>query len=236
MNKGIIILGAPASGKSTLIKELNIWYDIVNPDLLVEEKLSSCYNNPLKAAKYIYDEYLPSLMGDKRNFILDTTGANLNTLRKTIDSKQYQFKAVIVYCNPIIAFKRNFSRERRLPKQVLLDLWLKVYSQIDDYINMFGKDNIYVYETEYTEEEGTILLEYDCLVNYLEKDYKEYPSTFRKEITEYTVEQILIKEKKFNEICENVDFKWLELTKLKNFLSQNSIEIDDIKLHIKEWI
>jgi len=212
-NKGILIMGSPASGKTQFEEELCRWDDFqepeiwgrLDPDIWVENEDSEFYNNPLKASNYLYKTILPNQMDEGWNFILQTVGSNTNTLRKIIDYKQYQWKVIIVYCNPIIAFKRNFSRDRRIPKQVLLDRWLQVYSQIDEYINMFGRDNIYVYETEYTPYEELILDgqlsvkdELKCL---------DVESSFRADTTHYTVEQIIEKQSKFIKLLEEIDSK-----------------------------
>lgn len=241
-SKGLIIMGAPASGKSIFFKNslsnlgefhhLNFQY--WNQDLWVENLKSEYYNNPLKASKHLYGTVLPDIMSRGNNFILDTTGSNINTLRKTIDNKQYQFKAILVYCNPIIAFKRNFSRERRLPKQVLMDLWLRVYSQIDEYINMFGEDNIYVYETEYTEEEEFIIYRYKHGRSSILSELKDLDveSSFRKDTTNYTVEQILEKQTKFINILEEIDDNFL---KIEYGLHQHNSPKQIILQLIQEW-
>lgn len=218
-NKGILIIGSPASGKTQFEEELCRWTDFqepemwgrLDPDIWVENEDSEFYNNPLKASNYLYKTVLPNQMDEGWNIILQTVGSNTKTLRKIIDYKQYQWKVIIVYCNPIIAFKRNFSRDRRIPKQVLLERWLQVYSQIDEYINMFGKDNIYVYETEYTEEEQSLLNKnhngkyYVSVKNELK--CLDVESSFRADTTHYTVEQIIEKQSKFIKLLEEIDSK-----------------------------
>jgi len=216
-NKGIIIMGSPASGKTQFEEELCRWTDFQepemwfrnDPDVWVENEDSEFYNNPLKASNYLYKTILPNQMDEGWNFILQTVGSNMNTLRKIIDYKQYQWKVIIVYCNPIIAFKRNFSRDRRIPKQVLLERWLQVYSQIDEYINMFGEDNIYVYETEYTKEEQHLVDVFESGNTTVECELQniQVESSFRTETTSYTVEQILEKGNKFKLLLGEIDSK-----------------------------
>jgi len=246
MNKGIIILGAPASGKSYFEEQLyNYIYDItkkhrfrVNPDILVEDEYSEYYNNPLTASNYIYKTYLPEIIDLNSNFILQNTGANLNTLRKITEYPNYQFKAVIVYVNPIIAFIRNFSRERKLPKQVLLENWLKVYSQIKDYQDMFGVDNIYIYETEYTEEEERLIYENNffstpsTVIKYLETK-NEYTSSFRKESTKYTPEQEELRSEKWDLILNKID---KNLSELYLPIDNKKEDINFIKEELNKWI
>jgi len=210
-------MGSPASGKTQFEEELCRWDDFqepemwgrLDPDIWVENEDSEFYNNPLKASNFLYKTVLPNQMDEGWNFILQTVGSNTKTLRKIIDYKQYQYKVIIVYCNPIIAFKRNFSRERRIPKQVLLERWLQVYSQIDEYINMFGKDNIYIYETEYTEEEEHLVEIFESGNTTVEYELQniQVESSFRTDTTSYTVEQILEKENKFKLLLGEIDSK-----------------------------
>ncbi len=243
MNKGIIILGAPASGKSYFENELvktGIFngFQFWNQDIWVEDPRTEYYNNPLKAGKHLNEVVLPDIMSRGNNFLLDITGSNLNTLRKIIDTPNYQFKAVIVYVNPIIAFIRNFSRERKLPKQILLENWLKVYSQIKDYQDMFGVDNIYIYETEYTEEEERLIYENNffstpsTVIKYLETK-NEYTSSFRKESTKYTPEQEELRSEKWGLILDKID---KNLSELYLPIDDKKEDINFIKEELNKWI
>ena len=237
MNKGVIILGSAASGKTTLIKELNIpnFYN-TNPDKFVENKEHEFYNNPLQASNWVYNKLLPQLILNNDDFILDTTGANTKTLRKIINNKQYQFKAVMVYCNPIIVFIRNFSGERKLPKQVLLENWLKVYSHIEEYKNIFGEGNIYIYETEYTNKELTIIGKYMGLSQYLNENKGDYTSSFKKEDTKYTPIQSIEKTKKFTEILYKVDNLGFDMIYENNYLTPIGVSKEYIKEELEKWI
>jgi hypothetical protein len=244
MNKGIIILGSAASGKSYFEKELydylyNIKYKHefrVNPDFYVEDEDSKFYNNPIAASNYVYKTIIPEIIELNSNFILQNTGANTKTLRKIIDTPNYQFKAVVVYCNPIIAFIRNFSRERKLPKQILLENWLKVYSQIKDYQDIFGEDNIYIYETEYTPEEITILSFYNTFNNFLINNPGAYDSTFKKIGTNYSKEELLKRELKLNGLITQVDNKLKDFNKNNNFLTPVGVSKEYIKEELNKWI
>ena len=243
-NKGILILGSIGSGKSHFEEELCRWTDFqesrmfnrIDPDNLVENENSEFYKNPLKASNYIYKTVIPNIMELPMDFVLQSTGANPKTIQKIIDYPNYQFKIVVVYCNPIIAFIRNFSRERKCPKQIVLENWFKVYSNIEEYTNMVGKDNIYVYETEYTEKEEGLIYEnnffsniYDT-IKYLETK-NEYTSSFKKQETLYTPQEEEIKNNKFEIILENIS--------KKHSLIYSNIEDlfkDNIKDEISRWI
>ena len=236
MNKGIIILGSAASGKSYLYNQLKYNFtnfEYVNQDNYVENEFSEFYNNPLKSSKYIHDILIPALLINNRDFIFDTTGSNLNTLRKIIDTPNYQFKAVIVYCNPIIAFIRNFSRERKVPKQIVLENWLKVYSQLEEYIKLVGNDNIYIYETEYTPEEQTYLNNYSSIKEVLDNNPGAYHSTFRVYDKEYSKKEIELKINKLNTIIDKIDNIIPSITE---FIKSNDVSKEFIKKELNKWI
>jgi len=209
MNKGIIVIGSAASGKTTLLKQLIFdEFIMVNSDILVENKESGYYNNPLKAASFLHKVWLPSIIESNKDFILDTTGANLKTIENLIKSNNnYEFKLIINYCNPVIAFYRNFNRERKLPKQILLDNWIKVYSNTKEYIKMFGENNIYTYETDYTEKEMTVVNDYQMLRISAKSELTniEAKSSFSKNNTQYSTEQIELKNKLFIKTLEEID-------------------------------
>lgn len=238
MNKGIIIIGSVGSGKTYfeegLCREADFqepeMYNRLNPDDWVENENNEFYNNPLAASNYMYKTVIPNIMELRMNFILQNTGANVKTLRKIIDDINYQFKIVVVYCNPIIAFKRNFSRERKIPKQIVLENWLKVYSNIEEYASIIGPDNIYIYETEYTNEELEILNKkggwYISIVKELKTD-----STFKKEHTRYSEEQIKQKQEKFKNIQYKIDSN---IQSIENQLLD--MNRDNIIEQIIEWI
>lgn len=241
MNKGILILGSAASGKSTLEKELyNYLYNErnkhefrVNPDYYVEDEESEYYNNPLGAYNYVYKTILPEIIDLNGNFILQNTGANINTLRKILDTPNYQFKIVVVYCNPIIAFLRNFSRERKVPKQVVLENWLKVYSNLEEYIKLVGRDNIYIYETEYTSKEQTYLNNYSSIKEILDNNPGAYHSTFRIYDKEYSKEEIELKTNKLNTIIDKIDNIIPNITE---FVKSNDVSKEFIKKELNKWI
>jgi hypothetical protein len=241
VNKGIIILGSVGSGKSHFEEELCRWTDFQEPEMFnrldpddwVENEDHEFYNNPLKASNYMYKTVIPNIMELPMNFILQNTGANINTLRKIIDNQRYQFKIVIVYCNPIIAFLRNFSRERKVPKQIVLENWLKVYSQIEEYTKLIGEDNIYIYETEYTKQEQIYLNNYKSVKEILENNPEAYNSTFKLDSTNYSLEELKIKREKVYNIIENIDRRYIIIN---DKIQINKFQQDFIKEEISKWI
>jgi hypothetical protein len=245
--KGIIIMGSAASGKTWFeermfhnmdFQEPKMWFR-EDPDDFVESENSEFYNNPLAASKFIYDTVIPHRISNKWNFVLQNTGANVNTLRKIIETPNYQFKIVVVYCNPIISFKRNFSRERKLPKQIVLENWLKVYSNIEEYVSIVGSNNIYIYESEYTDDEENLIKYYNNksygfyeFISTVTKDI-DTTSSFKKEGKEYSLEEHNKKIKQFKDICGKVGDKYSDM--IKNIYDKFKNETHILK-EISKWI
>lgn len=100
---------------------------------------------------------------------------------------------------------------------------------------MFGVDNIYVYETDYTEEEKLILNKQPGYYTSVYKELKDIKveSSFKKESTKYTYEEIVGKAKKFTEITQKIDSS---IQQIEN----QFIDLDRTKEYIKEelnkWI
>lgn len=213
MNKGIIVIGSAGSGKTTFIKSLFKkydkeleWFKWINQDFIVEDKDHKLYNNPLQASKFIKQEVFPEILNDGRDFIWDCTGANIKPIKKLIEENpNYNFKIIIQYCEPLICYLRNFHRKRRLPSQIVIENWLRVYSQIQNYIKLVGSSNIYVHESDYsdTELKNSFLYQDKFILKHFELNPKS--SSFKKSKTKYTKEDLLKKHNKFIKILSNLE-------------------------------
>lgn len=247
MNKGIIVIGSSGSGKTTFLNKLHKQYKEldrykwINSDFFVEEKEHEFYNNPLKAANHVKNHIIPILIRSSKDFIWDTTGANIKLIKKLIEENpDYEFKLIINYCHPLICFIRNFKRERKVPKQVIFHNWLKVYSQIEDYVELFGEDNIYIHEEEYSNEDLKIIfskLTFEQFINDFSKN-NDLTSSFKKDSTVYSTKEIYEKAVQFINIVNKVEQEYNEIENIINNLDYNgrviSINIEDKDLY--KWI
>lgn len=233
MNKAIIVIGSSGSGKTTFIKGLLENYNEldsfhwVNIDFIVENKDHKFYNNPLQANKFINNEVIPEIIEGGMDFIWDCTGANIKPIKKIIeDNPKYEFKIIVHYCEPVISYIRNFQRDRKVPKQVVIQNWMDVYCQMEEYTNLIGFSNIYTHETSYSDEENKILdmgwLPSISITQYNNKNNTD--SSFKKEETTYSITEILEKQSKFSKLLHILDESYIDIQEdIEYFQIENTI-------------
>ena len=243
MNKAVLVIGSTGSGKTTFLEKLYRDYKEfefvkwINPDFYVEDATHEFYNNPLAASRYVSKTVLPEVLMDGRDFIFDTTGANLKTLNSLMSmNSHYDFKILMVYCHPIISFRRNLLRERRLPRQVVVQNWLKVYSQIPEYMKLVKDGDIYIQETEYSAKEIALrdkdFYNIKSGINSLLQELNA-TSSFKKEGTKYTKQELKEKEQNFYNAISEVEYKFKDI-----LLQKITLFVPDEKLYdnLTKWI
>lgn len=148
--KAIILSGAAGIGKSTFANLLTPYipsnFKVFNPDTFNPED-DPKKPNIAKNSKVIRTQAIPNAIENKESFIYDTTGQNFEETAKIIlDAQKSGFKVMVImfYGSPIINFLRNFGRDRKLPKDVVLDNWAKVYRNIQNYQSIPGIEFILV--------------------------------------------------------------------------------------------
>jgi len=148
--KAIILSGAAGIGKSTFADLLTPYipsnFKVFNPDTFNPEDDPN-KPNISKNSKIIRTQAIPEAINNKESFIYDTTGQNFEETAKIIlDAQKAGYKVMVImfYGSPIINFLRNFSRSRKLPKDVVLDNWAKVYRNIQNYKNVPGIEYLLV--------------------------------------------------------------------------------------------
>lgn len=175
--KAIIMTGGAGVGKSTflatiephLTSDIKIFNpDTFNPDDDVNKP------NIVKNSKTIRTQAIPQAISAKQSFIYDTTGQNFQETLNIIQAAQsanYKVMVITLYASPIVSFLRNFSRERKLPKNVVLDNWAKVYKNIDEFSKIPNVEFMLV-QTEISSRESKNIKEFEKA--YKNNDLEEY--------------------------------------------------------------
>lgn len=207
--KAIIMAGGASVGKSTVLKSIESLvkdFENLNADKYIEDKDSPMYGNLSAASSQIKKKDLPNAIQNHKNFIYDTTASNLSTLQPILDdlkSNGYDVMMIMVYAHPIVSFLRNYKRERKVPAVGVLGTWANVYNLIEDYKRIFGDNFILVSSPASTPEEfkeiENFQAAYDSgkLKEYFDNllSTGEFQSTFRKDDTGLSPEELAKKEK-----------------------------------------
>jgi len=193
--KAIIMTGGAGVGKSTFLNtiEPHLTSDvkIFNPDTFNPDD-DPTKPNITKNSKIIRTQAIPNAIKAHQSFIYDTTGQNFQETLNVVQAAQaegYKVMIITLYASPIVSFLRNFSRERKLPKNVILDNWAKVYKNIDNFSKIPNIEFLLV-QTEMSGKEANLVSSFErafkenALDEYfkeiLSKDPDKFRSSFRK--------------------------------------------------------
>jgi len=124
MNKLILMVGLPSSGKSTYAKTLVndntilLSSDALRKELLGDEK---CQENNELVFRTLYNRAKKYLL-DGKDVIIDSTNINMKDRRRTLSNFQKidVEKTAILMATPIeMCYLRDYNRERKVGKQVI---------------------------------------------------------------------------------------------------------------------
>ena len=261
-DKMIIMAGAAGSGKSTLISKIKSatpGFEIINPDKYVEDKDSPMYNNLMQSSIQVDDKDVPDALANHKSFIWDTTASNANKLfgglykRKEIPGllnqhPDYDVMMIMVYAHPIVSFLRNFKRERRVPRVVVISTWNSVYGNIDTYKSKLG-DNFIMYQApddEYQTEindfneavkQGRL---YDWLEELTSKDPDQFRSTLGNKPPEPTTPEEQAKKDKAKEKSTEIYKQQVEqlerdFTNINDKIKNSVLSEQDIVSKVKNF-
>jgi deoxyadenosine/deoxycytidine kinase len=137
--KAIILAGGAGVGKSTFTNTLTPFlpsnFKVFNPDTFNP-------NDDPKAPKVsansnaIRTKEIPKAIQAHQSFIYDTTGQNYQETLNVVQAAQaegYKVMIITLYASPIVTFLRNFSRDRKVEKNGVLNSWANVYKNVEDY-------------------------------------------------------------------------------------------------------
>ena len=252
--KVIIMAGGAGAGKSTLINKFKSSvpdFELINPDKYIEDEDHPLYNNLGGASAQVDDKDVPQAMSGKKNFIWDTTASNANKLfggtyrRKEVEGiltdPNYDTLMVMVYAHPIVSFLRNFNRDRKVPKVGVLNTWNNVYGNINRYKSELG-DNLVLYQSDAGDLQDDVdkfnsaasqgkLKEY--FEDLIAQDPDKYVSTFRKDDTNLSPEELAKKEKQREKTKELFD---KQIQQLESQFSTIQSQIDELGASDEEVI
>jgi predicted ABC-type ATPase len=135
--KAIIMVGGPASGKSTVVAQRFSYMRVINsddfktqhPDYNPEApELVHAWSRRL-AVKAVYQA-----MVEEVDFVYDSTGANVERLVDVMaqaGSQGYEVTIVYVPCDIRTALERNAQRDRKVPEWVVRDRYATVLVAVE---------------------------------------------------------------------------------------------------------
>jgi len=129
--------GLPGAGKSTIRKEYFGGYHIVDCDEIKKSLPGYDPDHPraLHAeSKIVENLVLQDYMKKGVSFVYDTTATNTNKVVKMIQNAQkkgYKVLTVYVEVQLATAIERNSNRHRVVPKEIILDKYMKLGQSLD---------------------------------------------------------------------------------------------------------
>jgi hypothetical protein len=249
--KAIIMAGGASVGKSSTLNSIDSQlsgFKNLNADKYVEDKNSPLYGNLGGASAKIKKEDLPQAIESKVNFIYDTTASNLKTLKSLVDELKengYDVMMLMVYAHPIVSFLRNYKRERKVPLIGVISTWVKVYNLIEDYKKMFGNNFVLVTSPPSSTEEKNQIEAFQTAQNQGKlKEYfddlmatGEYQSSFRKDDSELSPEELEKREKQRDKTNQAVEKSIEELSQSFDRIqaSLDPISMDELPILITKF-
>lgn len=159
--KAVFLMGGPGSGKSTVVKQLNLvnlGLKIVNTDKAFENGLKKAglgldlrnmdaeLRDPIRSrAKQITAKQMDAYLRGRLGMVFDTTGAKASKIvsyKDLLDKAGYEYKMVFVNTSLEFAQQRNAERARKLPKEVVTADWNASQKNVDYFRKIFKKDFI----------------------------------------------------------------------------------------------
>ena len=157
--KAVFLMGGPGSGKSTVVSKLalkSLGLKTINTDKAFESGLKKAgqtldlktvpadIRNPIrKKAKRLTTRSLDMYIEGRLGLIFDTTSADAGKIRmykNSLDALGYESKMIYVSASLDNAQKRNASRTRKLPPEIVQSDWDRSQKNITAMKRIFKKD------------------------------------------------------------------------------------------------
>lgn len=251
--KAIIFAGSPGAGKSSFIedfikpfnlkilnidnfyknnlKQAGVSLDLKNANADQRSKSSSAMQKAIKE----YQAFLDQNINAKNNIVLDATSGSFKKtveLKNYLTKKGYDVMMIYVFASLKKALKRNESRfkrsqgeDRSLPPAIVLQTWVNVTKNFDNYRNFFGDNFVSIVNDK---KPYTLSNAQDILKLYIEphapRDTKPKSPTQAASSEKQDRENIVfiddfLKRNKVKNIQHNSSSKKEAKSKVKNFLN-----------------
>ena len=155
--KALFLIGPPASGKSTLLNEMQLYtYSVINVDneyerLLKQEGIGMDIGNMslehltktgeiMHTARELTKIKEKSILEQKANIVFDTTGGsykNIKNKKQELEELGYNVNVIAIYVSPYISLQRNNDRERKLASNAVIRSWASVVENYPKYELLF---------------------------------------------------------------------------------------------------
>lgn len=171
--EAIVLMGAPASGKSTIVRTLNVDQErfVVTDADNVKEKLPE-YNQGVmqrarNSAKLVHEESSDIVgrmrkmaIDTDRNIVIDGTGANYNKYIvqiKELQSKGYEVTLIYAHSDKKTGVERAMARAEKtgrfIPPEFIEDAYDKIPSNFHKLVKEV--DNVFAFDTRKSDDYGS---------------------------------------------------------------------------------
>ena len=157
--KAIFLAGGPGSGKSYMVDNTGLdalGFKLINNDKAFEHYLSQAELEPtpdnimspqgqeIRAkAKRVTKARMGNYLDERLGIVIDGTGKQYDTLTNQASKlRELGYEVAMMFVNTDLdtALARNNKRDRRLPEDLVTQLWKDVQMNIGKFHNFFGKN------------------------------------------------------------------------------------------------
>ena len=128
----VMLIGAPAAGKSTTREKLYPDHPVIDPDEIKKglkgydpKKPWLVHKKSKKIARQMYESYIKNGI----SFVYDTTGGNVQRMMKEIqEAREAGYRIILLHVTAPLAvcLERNRQRERTVPDSVVKEIYHEV--------------------------------------------------------------------------------------------------------------
>ena len=169
--KAIFLAGGPGSGKSYVTRRTTggLGMKTINPDIAFEkilrdagESLDMRTMEPEKRdrlrlrAKDLTNAQMKLYVDGRLGLILDGTGKDYDKIQRVksqLDTIGYDSYMIFVNTSLEVALNRNEKRARKLPEDLVKQLWNEVQRNLGKYQGLFGAGNFIVVDNNKPDED-----------------------------------------------------------------------------------